>query len=155
MDFTKNVDEFNSRGTYNYQFDEVGNLLLNPSSSVFEQQYFSIPLMRSKYNDAKINSFYDTNFTEFIKSPTTGSDSEETIALKDELNRIEKENAEFKKQLDVIIAKDEQGSVEAQRDAIRNIILELRIKLKQGETLDDFEVDFPYFPNASQENNLI
>ena len=70
-DFSQSIANFTNYGTYNYQFDSEGNEIVNPSSSIFQQVYFNIPLGNFAYNNVKIPSFYDATFTEFI--PTTSS----------------------------------------------------------------------------------
>jgi len=100
-DFSQQIANFINYGTYNYKLDEVGNEILNPSSSIFQQVYFSLPLGNYVYSNSKILSFYDPQFIEFIPiTPTSivesSSFSQETI---DKINAITNENQQLQGQL--------------------------------------------------------
>jgi hypothetical protein len=43
-DFTLQVQNFERYGTFDYKFDEAGNIILTPSASIYQQFYLSIPL---------------------------------------------------------------------------------------------------------------
>ena len=60
-DFSQQIENFKQYGTYDYVFDSVGNEVLNPSSSIFQQVYFALPLGDCNYNESKILSFYNPN----------------------------------------------------------------------------------------------
>ena len=47
---TKQINDFTSYGIYDYKFDSVGNQLLNPSSSIFQENYLALPLNNVYYN---------------------------------------------------------------------------------------------------------
>lgn len=147
VDFSQQVTKFRNDGIYNYQFDNVGNEIINASSSIFQQVYFSLPLGNFVYNNSKITSFYDVSFTEFLpissSTITSSAFSQEAI---DQINLIKLQNQDLQNQLNSIVGTTQMDSGSADTQAIKNIILELRIKLGQGITLSDFQTIFPYSP---------
>jgi len=144
-DFSEQINDFVFHGTYSYKFDEIGNVILNPSSSVFQEHYVLFNLRNTVYNDNKIKTFYNTEFTEFVK-PVEQSIAQSSAAAQNELDSVKKENETLKGQLDSIIKESEQDGNRAEAIAIKDIILELRISLGQGKTESDFESEFPYLP---------
>lgn len=146
-DFSQPVANFKNYGTYNYQFDNVGNLILNPSSSIFQQVYFALPLGTYVYNNSKVLSFYDPVFTEFV--PTTSSTSTASVFPQeaiDQINAITSQNQQLQGQLLSLINSSQMDSGSADNQAIKNIIIGLRIQLGQGSTTSDFQNIFPYLP---------
>jgi hypothetical protein len=141
--FSKEISDFQKNGTYNYIFDEGGNLIFNRSSSNFNQTFLSIPLANVGYDDVKIKSFYTLEFTEFIPSTkvkaTIQVDSEEVTTL-------ETENQELKDKLQQLSALSDANITEAERLSIKQVILDLRIQLSQGLAERDFSNEFPYLP---------
>jgi len=144
-DFSEQINDFVFHGTFNYKFDEVGNVILNPSSSIFQEHYVLFNLRNTVYNENKVKTFYNTEFVEFVK-PVEQATSLSGSAAQTELDSIKKENETLKGQLDSIIQESEQDGNRADAIAIKDIILELRISLGQGKTESDFESDFPYLP---------
>jgi len=154
-DFSQQIANFVNYGTYNYKLDEVGNEVLNPSSSVFQQVYFSLPLGNYVYSNSKILSFYDSQFTEFIPSISTpivesSSFSQEVI---DKIDAITNENKQLQGQLDSLIKVSEMNSSSADIQAAKSIIVGLRIQLGEGTTTSDFQTVFPYFPVPIESQN--
>jgi hypothetical protein len=145
-DFTIQVTNFEKYGTFNYQFDEAGNIVLNPSSSVFQQNYFSLPLVDANYNTMKLLSFYDPTFTEFVKPTNTGSNANIPSDIIDQINSITAQNQQLQDRLDVLIVQSETNPTDANTQVVKDIIVALRIQLGQGSSLLDFETDFPYLP---------
>ncbi len=145
-DFALQISNFEKYGTFNYRFDEAGNVILNPSSSIFQQNFLSLPLSNVNYNSAKVNSFYDSTFTEFTKPETTNNTSSLPTDVVDQINSITAQNTELQSKLDTLIAQSELDNTAANQQAVKDIILGLRIQLGQGFSSDDFETDFPYLP---------
>lgn len=145
-DFSIQIANFQNYGTYNYLFDEVGNLVLNPSSSVFQQHFVSIPTVVMEYDNDKIQSFYNPQLTEFTPPQSTGSQSTIPQDIIDQINDITQKNQVLQNQLDDLIAKSEITSAEADSQLVKDIILTLRIQLGQGTTSSDFYNEFPYLP---------
>lgn len=141
-DFSKEIDNFQKYGTYEYKFDEGGNLVFKKDPSYFSEQYLSIPLVDYIYNNLKVSSFYNLEFSEFV--PTVIPSEVET--KNQELVNLETENEGLKEQLSLLTEKVDENITESERLAIKQIILELRIALKQGVAERDFSSTFPYLP---------
>lgn len=154
IDFSQQIANFTNYGVYNYKFDDVGNEILNPSSSIFQQVYFSLPLGNIMYDNNKILSFYDTTFTEFIPTELTTSSStvfpQEAI---DEINDITYQNLQLQGQLDSLIAGSTVDSSSADIQSIKDTIINLRIQLGQGSFDGDFQTVYPYLPLSLEEQN--
>ena len=155
IDFNQQIANFTNYGVYNYKFDEVGNEILNPSSSVFQQVYFALPLGNYVYNKSKILSFYDPTFTEFIPAQTTSSVQsifpQEAV---DQINVITYQNIQLQSQLESLIKNSEQDSGSADVQSIKNIITDLRIQLGQGSSPYDFQNIYPYLPIPLELKNV-
>jgi hypothetical protein len=147
-DFSTNIHQFQKDGTYEYKFDSVGNLYFNSSSTDFSQVYLSLPLNNIVYNNAKIETFYDPEFSEFV--PNTGSsDITSSIeALTQQLSIIQQENVGLQSQLDNVVAQNAATSATngPNQLSIQQVILELRKALGQGRVDSDFSTTFPYTP---------
>jgi len=145
-DFSVQIANYKNYGTYDFKFDNVGNEILNPSSSIFQQVYFIIPFGNVIYNNSKLLSFYDPVFKEFI--PFTGSSEVSVFPQEaiDEINAITYDNIQLQNQLQNFINMSEQDSGAADIEAVRNIIIGLRIQLGQGIMATDFDTVFPYLP---------
>lgn len=146
-DFSQEISDFKNYGTYSYEFDNVGNLTFNSSSTDFHQVYLSLPLKNIVYNNSKIQTFYDVQFTEFIPQlSTTASASSSADVLQTQLQSVQQENISLKSQLDDLILQTELTSSAADQQAVQQVILELRKALGQGRVDSDFSTTFPYTP---------
>jgi len=156
-DFSQEIADFTNNGVYDYLFDSVGNEIVNPSSSVFEQVYFSIPLGNYVYNDSRISAFYDATFTEFIPTVPTSSVSSSLSAFPqdaiDQINAMTYQNAQLQNQLQSLIATSTMDSGSADAQSIQNTIIALRIQLGQGSSALDFENTYPYLPIPLESQN--
>ena len=152
-EFTQQINNFEKNGTYNYILDEGGNEVLNPSSSIFQQNYLPFDTVIFSYYETKIATFYNVSFSEFLPTQTTSSVSipQETI---DKVNQLTYENQTLQSQLDSLVASNNFSSASADQQEIRDIILSLRVNLGQGTSSVDFENTFPYFPIALENKNL-
>lgn len=150
--FRQQITEFERYGTYSYEYDSVGNVIFNSSSNDFSEVYLAFPLSNFVYDNGKIESFYDPTFTEFL--PTTGSQivSVDMERLQSELDAEKTRNAELTQQLDSLISSTETDSSVADREAVKQVILELRKALGQGRVDSDFSEDFPYTPLRKTSN---
>lgn len=144
--FALQISNFEKYGTFSYQFDEVGNVILNPSSSVFQQQYIDLPLRNVNYNNTKISSFYDIEFTEFTKPVSSSTSSSLPTDVIDQINDLTTQNAQLTDRLNNLIAQSELDNSAANIQLVRDIILALRIQLGQGSSISDFDTAFPYLP---------
>lgn len=153
-DFSQQIANFTTFGTYPYMFDDVGNEILNASSSTFQQVYFSLPLGIYLLDSSKILSFYDPTFTEFVPAAqTTGSASIFPQAANDQINNLTFQNTQLQSQLNSVIASSAMNSGSADNQSIKNIITTLRIQLGQGRVVSDFSENFPYLPLSLEQKN--
>lgn len=141
-DFSKEIDAFQKYGTYDYKFDEGGNLVFKKNPSEFTEKYLSIPLIDFEYDNQKVNSFYNTTFSEFIPTVEEPQTTTENLIS----SNLETENRELKEKLSLLIERVDENITESERLAIKQVILELRIALKQGIAERDFSTTFPYLP---------
>jgi hypothetical protein len=142
-DFSKEISDFQKNGIYVYDFDEGGNLVFNKTSPDFNQHFVSIPLLNYGYDDTKINSFYDLSFKEFIPTTTI---VETPIVVSEEVTQLTQENEELKNKLTILTESSDANITESERLAIKQVILDLRVSLKQGVAEKDFFETFPYLP---------
>lgn len=140
--FQKQIDEFQRYGTYEYDYDEAGNVVFNSSSANFSQVYLALPVSNFVYNNQKILEFYDPEFKEFL--PITNKDN--SLDLQTMLDEEKSKNIELSRQLDSFLATLSTDSTNANLLAAKQVILELRKALGQGRTDSDFSEDFPYSP---------
>ena len=154
-DFSQQIANFTNNGTYNYLFDVAGNEVLNVSSSTFQQVYFSLPLGNYIYNNSKIDSFYDVEFTEFIPTQPTSSSMSASFPQDaiDQINAITNQNVQLQNQLQSLVASNIMNSGSADVQSTMNIIINLRIQLGQGSTSSDFEDTYPYLPIPLEQQN--
>ena len=152
-DFTLQVQNFERYGTFDYKFDEAGNVVLTPSASIYQQFYISLPMANVNYNDTKISSFYDTTFTEFV-NPNLSVTSSIPTEITDQLNSVIIQNQELQDRLDSLVAQSELDNSSANAQLVRDIIIGLRMQLGQGFSTSDFNTVFPYLPiSTDQQTN--
>jgi hypothetical protein len=148
--FAQEKSDFERNGTYNYDFDQAGNVVLNASSSNFSEVYVSLPINNFLYDTKKIESFYNPTFEEFIPSSVDSGSAvmspSDITDMELEVSKLSEENKALTEQLNGLIAISEQNSTEAERESFKQVILDLRIQLGEGVTEQDFESDFPYGP---------
>lgn len=154
-DFSQQVSDFTNYGIYNYTFDDVGNEILNPSSSIFQQVYFSLPLGNYVLDNSKILSFYNPTFTEFIPTMQMSGSSQSLFPQEaiDQINTITSQNTQLQNQLNSVVANSVMNTGSADIQSIKNIIINLRIQLGQGTINDDFVDTYPYLPKSIQQKN--
>jgi hypothetical protein len=143
MDFSQEISDFQKSGTYDYQFDEGGNLVFNSSSADFNQHFLSIPLANYKYENVKIQSFYDLGFKDFI--PTTSVVTASAV-ISSEVTQLTTENQSLKDQLTALTVIADANQTQSDILATKQVILSLRTQLGQGISERDFSTVFPYQP---------
>ncbi len=143
-DFSTNIQQFQQNGTYEYKFDEGGNLIFNSSSADFSQVFLSFPLTNVMYNNSKIASFYTTEFEEFVPITVSTEVTSSNSDLQQQLNIISAENDSLKSQLNDVIESTTAETSGPNQEAIKQVILELRKALGEGRVDSDFSEDFPY-----------
>jgi hypothetical protein len=144
-DFSQDIKNFQRFATYTYEFDNVGNMTFDSSSSDFSQVFLAFPLRNIFYNNPKINSFFDATFVEFVPQPVVQT-TESVDNLQQQLDVVQQENVTLKTQLDSLISQNESSGSVADQMATKQVILELRKMLGQGRVDSDFSTDFPYTP---------
>jgi SMC interacting uncharacterized protein involved in chromosome segregation len=63
-----------------------------------------------------------------------------------QINSLESQNQNLQNQLNELISQSELNNSTANLQAIKDIILGLRIQIGQGLSSSDFENEFPYLP---------
>lgn len=145
-DFSKQINDFESSGVYTYKFDQVGNQILNPSSSTFQENYVAFSLNNIYYNNDKILLFYNPSFEEFTTSSITQSLSILPDNLQQQLDATALTNQLLTQQLTDLLESTEDSSLVADNMAIKDVIIQLRISLGEGIQISDFDDVFPYLP---------
>lgn len=140
--FDQDIQNYRRYGDYTYKFDNVGNVVLNPSSSNFNQVYIAFPLQNAIFDNSKIEAMYNVNFEEFIPQPEMTS-SINVDDLLQQITTIQNENDSLKSQLDSVVIQSESAS-SADQLSTKQVILELRKALGEGITDADFSDTFPY-----------
>lgn len=148
MEFNAQINKFQTLGVYSYKFDEVGNVIANSSSMEFSYNYLSLPLWNSNYNNTKIESYYDVDFVEFVpEEPILTENSDDLLKSAQATNQdLVAENSQLQSRIDELVSSSEEDSSVAENSAIKQVILDLRMALKQGKEEKDFSVTFPYTP---------
>lgn len=142
--FDQDIQNYQRYGTYTYKFDNVGNVVLNPSSSNFNQVYVAFPLQNAVYDNSKIETMYNVNFEEFVPQ-TELTSSINVDELLQQITTIQTENESLKTQLDSVVVQSETATA-ADQLASKQVILELRKALGEGISDADFSDTFPYTP---------
>jgi hypothetical protein len=153
MSFDQKITQFQRFGTYTYEFDEVGNVIINSSSADFSQVYVAFSLNNFIYNDPKIASFYDPTFLEFVP-PATASTTSSSVDLQANVDILNQQNQDLQNKLNGLIAVNESTPSLADQQAAQQVILELRKSLGQGRVDSDFSNEFPYTPISKPENRI-
>lgn len=138
--FNTELKQFSIDGIFNNNLDDAGNINLNIDPVEINQKYIKFELRNYLYNNEQIKMLYDVDIKEFAKPTSTivVSTTDTTV------NQLAQENEILRNQLNAVIAADNQNSASAVVDASKNVIINLRIKLNEGKTSDDFSDEFPY-----------
>lgn len=154
------VSNFEKSGKFDYQFDDHGNVIISNVSDNFYNHYLAVPLTIINYDNEKVNEFIDVNFSEFIISNPSDIimngmnnkdgelilDSTMQTELNNAINNVMEENKSLKSQLDTILQRVNDQITDAEKLAVKQVILELRKKLGEGASDEDFLEEFPYTP---------
>ena len=100
-------------------------------------------LSNFKYKNDEIENLYDVNINEFKTKPTTRKQIVDQTVL-NEYNKVLSENQDLKEKLNTLIDQVEADPSKSQLSAARDIIIALRIKLKEGVKPEDFSDEFPF-----------
>lgn len=144
------IQTFKDFGTFQNNFDDFGNdqLVYNVSQSYDGKfNYVKIPIKSFLYNEDKI---IDTTNVEFQELQTTKA--EEKKNLQDVINQYNvliEENRILNQTVNDLVEKYENNDDKQVIAAMKNQIIDLRIKLGQGKVPSDFGDDYPFLPLTS------
>lgn len=143
MSIQSQINDFLISGQFTNNIDEFGNVNLYISSSNANEQYIVFPLMNFNYKKDEIENLYDVNLTE-IQTETSIEKQVLNQTFLTEYNKVLSENQDLKQKLNDLVDEIQSDSSKSQLSAARNLIVELRIKLKQGNKPEDFSEEFPF-----------
>jgi len=143
MSIQSQINDFLISGQFTNNIDEFGNINLYISSSNANEQYIVFPLMNFNYKKDEIENLYDVNLTE-IQTETSIEKQVLNQTFLTEYNKVLSENQDLKQKLNDLVDEIQSDSSKSQLSAARDLIVELRIKLKQGNKPEDFSEEFPF-----------
>lgn len=141
------VQKFKDLGTFNNNFDSFGNaqLVYNVSQSYDGKfNYVKIPLKNFIYNNNKIIDTTSSEFTE-LYSPVV-EQKKNLDEVINQYNSLIEENKILNQTVNDLIEKYENNDDKQVISAMKTEIINLRIKLGQGNVPSDFGDDFPFLP---------
>lgn len=141
------VDKFKITGEFTNNIDEFGNLQLVFSvaqSTKANLNYVKIPLKTFVYNDEKI---LDSNSVEFSELQSLQTEEKRNVnEILEQYNNLIAENRILNETVNSLIEKYENNDDKQVINAMKNEIINLRIRLGQGKVPSDFSDDFPFLP---------
>jgi hypothetical protein len=141
------VQNFRDFGTFKNNIDEFGNARLifsSVSDDSGDKNYLKFDLKTLSYNESKIKDTTDISFSELQTS-----NSEETRNVNDvldEYNKVLSENKILNETVNELVDKYENNDDKIVISAMKDEIINLRIKLGQGNVPSDFDDGFPFLP---------
>ena len=149
MSIKSQINDFLLTGQFTNNIDEFGNVNLYISSSDANEQYIAFPLINFNYKKDEIENLYDVGITEIQTEPKIQKQVFDQSFLT-EYNKVLYENQDLKEKLNQLVDEVHSDSSKSQLSAARDLIVQLRIRLKQGNKLEDFSDEFPF--NLKSEN---
>ena len=149
MSIKSQINDFLLTGKFTNNIDEFGNVNLYISSSDANEQYIAFELINFNYKKDEIENLYDVGITEIQTEPIIQKQVFDQTFLT-EYNKVLYENQDLKEKLNQLVDEVQSDPSKSQLSAARDLIVELRIKLKQGNKLEDFSNEFPF--NLKSEN---
>lgn len=144
------VSNFKNFGTFINNTDSFGNLQLVYSvaqSVEANVNYVKIPLKTFQYNQNKI---IDSNTPDFTELTTAEIEQKrDTAEILKQYNTLLEENRILNETVNDLVEKYENNDDKSVINALKNTIIDLRIKLGQGNVPSDFSDDFPFLPLES------
>lgn len=141
------VDKFKNTGEFTNNVDDFGNFQLVFSiaqSTSGKLNYIKIPLKTFSYNTNKI---LDSNATDFNELQTLQIEQKQDFnAVLTEYNNLLAENRILNQTVNSLIEKYENNDDKQVIAAMKTEIINLRIRLGQGQVPSDFGDDFPFLP---------
>jgi hypothetical protein len=143
----KDLQTFRDTGVFSNNIDSFGNfqLTFNNTDPSKGQYYYSNTLLKTlEYNSDKI---LDTNSTEFSELQSTQQQQTQDInVILQKYNEQLAENRILNETVNALVDKYENNDDKQVIAAMKNEIINLRIKLGQGNVPSDFSDAFPFPP---------
>lgn len=149
MSIKSQINDFLLTGQFTNNIDEFGNVNLYISSSESNEQYIAFELINFNYKNDEIENLYDVGIAEIQTEPIVQKQVFDQTFLT-EYNKVLYENQDLKEKLNQLVDEVQSDPSKSQLSAARDLIVELRIKLKQGNKPEDFSDEFPF--NLKSEN---
>lgn len=143
--------------------DSTGNQIIKANSDSIENCLLSVNQSRTKFSKDKIEQNYDTVFSEFMDIQDTNESGNGQINMIDDVSEIEtahkKQEKIMSNQLDEltkILEIESQKTIKFQEDAeqnysaTKNLIIDMRIKNGEGNSVEDFSDAFPFSPKTNE-----
>ncbi len=149
MSIKSQINDFLLTGKFTNNIDEFSNVNLYISSSEANEQYIAFELINFNYKKGEIENLYDVGITEIQTEPSVEKQVFNQAFLT-EYNKVLSENQDLKEKLNDLVEEVQSDPSKSQLNASKDLIVELRIKLKQGNKPEDFSDEFPF--NLKSEN---
>lgn len=140
-DLQSYTQAFLLNGKFSNNLDNFGNINLNVSASSANQIFIAYDLRDNNYDTGSIVNLYDTSITNNTQQVAT---TQVTQDLVNSYNQLVTDNESLKIQLDTASKAADQNPSQAEIQAQKDIIIQLRIQLGQGTQASDFSSEFPY-----------
>lgn len=147
---TDEVSQFKEFGTFKNNIDSFGNIQLVYSVAQSVQanlNYVKIPLKLFEYNQDKIIDANTVSFSEL--TTVVGEEKRNVDEILQQYNVLLEENRLLNQTVNELVEKYENSDDKSVINALKNTIIDLRIKLGQGNVPSDFSDDFPFLPLIS------
>jgi hypothetical protein len=147
---TDEVSQFKEFGTFNNNVDSFGNIqlvYLVAQSVQANLNYVKIPLKKFEYNQNKIIDANTVSFSEL--TTVVGEEKRNVDEILQQYNVLLEENRLLNQTVNELVEKYENSDDKSVINALKNTIIDLRIKLGQGNVPSDFSDDFPFLPLIS------
>jgi len=146
----KQLQTFKDLGRFPNNIDSFGNfqLIFNDNKTTDGKFYYTdISLKTLEYNSAKI---LDTNSDEFNELQSIKQEEARDInTVLQQYNEAIAENRILNETVNSLVEKYENNDDKQVISAMKSEIINLRIKLGQGNVPSDFSDDFPFLPLIS------
>jgi len=143
--------------------DETGNQIIDTSKNNIENSLMKITQTKIEFSKDKIDQYYDTEFSEFLENSTDENISSDLV-IEDDIktlsdNQLQRE-AVLESQLDEmakILEQETNKSTKVKEDAeetyiaMKNVIIDQRIKNGEGNEPSDFQDAFPFAPKEKND----
>jgi len=139
--FAKEIDSFLLDVKFDNNIDSFGNVNISTSPKIISERYVAYKLKNSKYDAETIKKLYDTNVVNF----NSGNSEKITSTVNsEEYDRLISDNEELTAKLNFLIDEKATNSTASDLMASRDLIVNLRIQLGEGNKESDFLTTFPY-----------